>query len=248
MRSVLGVSVLISLLVPAAAFGQSAQVPSFEVVSVRPAAPSQARGGRASASGDRVSYVNTTLNNVLVRAYQVKGYQIDGPSWIFTERYDIVAKAPDNTPKDQIPLMLQTLLADRFRLKLHRETRELPIYALLFVKESPKLEKVEGGGIGVDLSDNGQRLFRRTSMPQLADFIRPMVGRPVFDRTGLDGAYNFPLELSMEEMGGINAAANATQRPSIFTSVQELGLKLESRKAPVEMIVVDGGMKTPSEN
>jgi uncharacterized protein (TIGR03435 family) len=244
MRSVLGWSVLLSL----AASAQSTQVPSFEVASVRPAAPAQ-NGGRASASGDRVSYINTTLANLLYRAYRVQFYQIDGPPWIRTERYDVIAKAPDNTPKDQIPLMLQALLADRFKLKVHRETRELQVYALIFVKESPKLEKLESDAIGgVDLAADGRRRFLRTSMEQLVLYLTSMSGRPVLDRTNLAGAYNFPLDLSMEEAGGINASASAIQRPSIFTSVQELGLKLESRKAPVEMIVVDGGVKTPTEN
>jgi len=244
-RMALGAGALFSIALSA----QSAQAPSFEVASVRPATPSTQGGGRASTSGDRVSYINTTLAHLLYPAYQVEFYQIDGPSWIRTERYDVVAKAPDNTPKDQIPLMLQALLADRFKLKVHRETRELPIYALIFVKESPKLEKVEGDAIGgVDLAADGRRRFLRTSMAQLVLYLTSMSGRPVLDQTGLAGAYNFPLELSMEEVGGINASANATQRPSIFTSVQELGLKLESRKAPVEMIVVDGGTKTPTEN
>jgi uncharacterized protein (TIGR03435 family) len=244
-RVALGAGALVSIALSA----QSGQAPSFEVASVRQAAPSEAHGGRASASGERVSYVNTTLANLLYRAYQVQFYQIDGPSWIRTERYDVVAKAPDNTPKDQIPPMLQALLADRFQLKVHRETRDLPIYALIFVKESPKLEKVESEATGgVDLAADGRRRFLRTSMEQLVLYLTSMSGRPVLDKTNLAGAYNFPLELSMEEVGGINASANATQRPSIFTSVEELGLKLESRKAPVEMIVVDGGTKTPTEN
>ena len=85
-------------------------------------------------------------------------------------------------------------------------------------------------------------------MGQLVTMVTFMVGRPVFDKTDLAGAYNSPLEPSMEEVGGLNAPSDVTQRPSIFTSVQELGLKLESRKAPIEMIVVDGGSKTPTEN
>jgi uncharacterized protein (TIGR03435 family) len=244
MRSVLGLFVLMS----SAACGQSTQIPSFEVASVRPAAPEAGRGGRASTSGDRVSYINTTLNNVLARAYQVKSYQIDGPSWIFTERYDIIAKAPDNTPKDQIPLMLQALLADRFKLKLHRETREIPAYELTFVKESPRLQETEGEARGEFAFVDGRREARRMSMGQLVTMVTFMVGRPVFDKTDHAGAYNFPLELSMEEVGGLNAPSDVTPRPSIFTSVQELGLKLESRKVPVEMIVVDAGTKTPTEN
>ena len=100
-----------------------AQSPTFEVASIKPAAPTNDRGGRITSSGDRVAYTNTTLLNVLARASLVKGYQIDGPSWIRTERYDIIAKAPENTPKDQIPPMLLALLTERFQLKVHRESR-----------------------------------------------------------------------------------------------------------------------------
>jgi uncharacterized protein (TIGR03435 family) len=244
-RMALGAGGLLSIVLSA----QSAQAPSFEVASVRPAAVSQAREGRSSASGDRVAYIHTTMFGLIASAYQVRGFQIDGPSWIRTERYDVVAKAPDNTPKDQVPLMLQALLAERFKLKVHREPRELQIYALIFVKDSPKLEKVESDAIGgVDLAADGRRRFLRTSMEQLVMYLTAMSGRPVVNKTNLAGAYNFPLELSMEEVGGINASSNATQRPSIFTSMQELGLKLDSQKGPIDMIVVDGGIKTPTEN
>jgi len=248
LRYALGWSVLLSLAASWAASGRSRHGPSFEVASVRPAA-AQAREDRSSAGGDRVSYAHTTMFGLIANAYQVRGFQIDGPSWIRTERYDVVAKAPDNTPKDQIPLMLQSLLVERFQLKVHRETRELPVYALIFVKESPKLEKVESDALGgVDLAADGRRRFLRTSMEQLVMYLTAMSGRPVLDKTNRAGVYDFPLELSMEEVGGINASANSTQRPSIFTSVEELGLKLESRKAPFDMIVVDGGTKTPTEN
>src|SRR5580700_3934419 len=205
MRSVLGWSALLSLLMSLAASGQARHAPSFEVASVRPAAASQAREDRSSAGGDRVVYMHTTMFGLIASAYQVRGFQLDGPSWIRTERYDVVAKAPDNTPKGQIPLMLQSLLAERFKLRVHRETRELQIYALIFVKESPKLEKVESDAIGnVDLAADGRRRFLRTSMEQLVLYLTSMSGRPVLDKTNLAGAYNFPLELSMEEAGGIN--------------------------------------------
>ena len=87
----------------------SAQTPTFEAASIKPAAPG-ARGGRTTASGGRCTYANTTLSNVLIPAYDLKAYRVDGPSWIFTERYDILAEAPDDTPMDQIPPMLQALL------------------------------------------------------------------------------------------------------------------------------------------
>lgn len=223
--------------------GLSAQ--SFEVASIRPATPGTGRGGRSTASGDRSNYSNTTLLNVLARAYQVRGFQIDGPSWIRSERYDIVAKAPDNTPKDQIPIMLQTLLSERFQLKLHRERREMSVYVLIAGNGKPKFQKSDG-----DLSyglDNGRRVLKNHTMAQLADFVSLMLQRLVFDRTGISGTYNFPLEMSMEELGGINAKPEFPA-PSVFTIIEGLGLKLESRKEPVEVIVVDSANKVPTGN
>lgn len=223
----------------------AAQNPSFEAASVKPAVPVTGRGGRSTASGDRFTYANTTLVNILARAYLVKGYQIEGPSWLRTERYDIVAKAPENTPKEQIPFMLQTLIAERFRLKLHRERKAMAVYALTLSKGETKFIRSDG-----ELSYglyNGRRELKNHTMAQLAAFLEPMVQRPVFDRTGLAGTYNFPLEMSMEELGGINAKPEVSA-PSIFTIVAELGLKLESGKEPMEVIVVDDGNKVPAEN
>jgi uncharacterized protein (TIGR03435 family) len=226
-------------------FAVSGQSPSFEVASVRIAAPSAGRGGHATASGDRVSYENTTVKNVLARAYGVKGYQIDGPSWILTERYDIVAKAPDDTPKEQIPLMLQSLLTERFQLRVHREERLMPAYELIAGKGAPKLQKSEGA-LTYDMS-GGRRELKNHSIVQLTDFLSSIVQRPVRDKTGITGTYNFSLEMSLEELGGINAKPDVFA-PSIFTIVEGLGLKLESQKAPIEVIVVDSGNKVPTEN
>jgi uncharacterized protein (TIGR03435 family) len=234
----------LATLLPLALLCQS--TPSFEVASVKLAEPSATRGGRASASGDRVSYINTTLKNVLARAYGVKGYQIVGPSWIVTERYDIIAKAPEGTPKEQIPLMLQTLLTERFRLTLHREMKQLGVYALV-TADGPKLQtSPETGEFSFEI-DNGHRVAKRMSMARLADMLALMVGQPVLDKTGLNGAYDFALDYSMEELGGINRP-DAPEAPSIFTIVKQLGLKLDSREAPVETIVIDGGDKIPTEN
>ena len=221
------------------------QPPTFEAASVKLAAPVTGRGGRASSSGDRYTYANTTLANVLARAYDVKGYRVDGPSWIKTERYDIVAKAPDNTPKEQVALMLQVLLTERFELKLHREQRPMQVYALIPGKGPSKVQKSDGD-VGYDMS-NGKRVLKNHTMVQLADMLTLTVQRPVFDRTGLTGTYNIPLEMSLEEFGGINARAEVSA-PSIFTIIEGLGLKLDSRKEPVEVIVVDSGNKTPIEN
>jgi len=142
--------------------------------------------------------------------------------------------------------MLQTLLSERFHLKLHREHRDMPVYLLLSGKGAPKFQKSEGA-LTYDMS-NGRRELKNHTLAQLADFVSMIVQRPVLDRTSLPaGTYNFPLETSMEELGGVNANPDFPA-PSIFTIVEGLGLKLESRKEPVEVIVVDSGNKVPTEN
>jgi uncharacterized protein (TIGR03435 family) len=224
---------------------------SFEVATVKVAAPA-AGGGRASASGDRISYRNTTLLNVLRRAFDLKHFsQVAGPSWVFTERYDIVAKAPDNTPKEQISLMLRALLVQRFKLVLHRETRELPMYALLVGKGPLKMRQLpdEAGDKNSFAFDGGLRRARSMSMGGLAQFVSQILRRPVVDMTGLPGYYDFPLGLSLEERGGLSADAGEPQSsPSIFVTIDKLGLKLDSRKAPLSVIVIDDGIKVPIEN
>jgi uncharacterized protein (TIGR03435 family) len=223
--------------------GQSPQAPSFEVATVKPAAPSATQGGRGSASGDTVTYRNTTLKNALARAFEVvSGNQIDGPSWILTERYDIVAKAPKNTPKEQIPLMLRTLLVERFRLKLHHEDRELRTYVLTTGKGRLKIQRVEDEGEKDSFSiKDGHREAKNLSMAALAQLLSLTLQSPVSDRTGLPGNYNFPLDFSSEETARDSAA-------SIFTIVAELGLKLEAQKQPFDVIVVDAGDRIPTEN
>lgn len=223
----------------------SAQSISFEVASVKPAAPSAGRSSRLTDGADRIMHANTNLHSELARAYLVKGYQVAGPSWIYSERYDIVAKAPEGTRKDQIPTMLQTLLSERFQLVFHHENREMPVYALVAAK-SFKLRETGDSNVGYDLG-GGRRILKNHSMAQLSDFLSAIVQRPVLDRTEMQGTYNFPVDMSLEELGGVNANSEVSA-PSIFTVLDGFGLKLESRKAPFDVIVVDSGNKVPTEN
>ena len=232
---------------------QSTPGPTFEVASVKPAAPSQTPAGRASTSGDRVTMINTTVSNVIGRAYGVKFYQIDGPPWILTERYDILAKAPDNTPKDQIPLMLQSLLAERFKLTIHRETRELPVFALVVAKGGPKFKLGDGGAMSIKPDGTGGYAYKNYSMATLADSLSLMtaLGRPVLDRTGLAGGYSFNADLYNIPKGLSPAEFKeaTVNSDAIFSTLPEqLGLKLESQKAPIEFLVIDHAEKVPVEN
>ena len=239
MRQIRGASIWLS--VSCAIFAQSSAPPAFEVATIRPAARTTG-GGRTSTSGNTVFYNNTTLLNALARAFGLKSAnQVVGPNWVFENRYDIVAKAPENTPKEQFPLMLQTLLIDRFKLVLHHETRDLPAYALVKGSGRLKLREHEGEQNSSPIMSEGRREIRGMNMAALAQLASLTLRSPVVDATGLPGSYDFPLDFTREETGNDSA-------PSIFTVITDLGLKLESHKAPLDVIVIDGGNKVPTEN
>ena len=254
------------------AFGQStAAPPAFEVASIKPAKPQPAGMIRIGMGGDpgRINYSNVSLRDCIRTAYRVKDHQISGPDWLGSERFDIVATLPPNTPREQIPLMLQGLLAERFKLTFHRETKELPVYALVVGKNGPKLKEAEAtsGDRGNMKMMGGHMEAQKFAMGGLADYLSRMVARPVLDMTELKGSYDFTLDFSMEDMQRMLPAGVAvpmerlgggpegrepsegTPGPSIFTALQEqLVLKLESRKGPVEILVIDRVEKVPTEN
>jgi uncharacterized protein (TIGR03435 family) len=253
-------------------FGQPAATPpAFEVASVKLAPPATGNGIRVSMGGDagRVSYSNVTLRNVMTQAYKVKDRQISGPDWLDSERYDIVAKIPADTPKDQVPLMLQTLLAERFKLALHREQKVMPVYALVAGKNGAKLHEAssEAGGFRMSMGPKGRQLTGNASISALSDVLSRFMDRPVLDMTGIKGVFEISLEWTPDdsrsaskfglgapgpgrpEVAAEGKATDSADAPSIFTAVQEkLGLRLEAKKLPIEILVVDHVEKVPTEN
>ena len=221
--------------------GQTAKAPSFESASVKPS-PHDGRAFWASSEGGRISYVKIPLSSLLIIAYQLKDYQIEGPRWIFTENYDLLAKAPNNTPRDQIHLMIQSLLAERFALKVHRDSREMSVYELTAGKTVLRLKQAPSNGTFGMVK--GHREAKGMSMHDLAGLLTTWLHTPVLDKTGLQGPFDFRLELSKEEAGPAGADKALL---SIFTNLQEVGLKLEPKKGPVEVLVVDGGNQVPTE-
>jgi uncharacterized protein (TIGR03435 family) len=223
-----------------------------------------------------VDYKNVSLRSVIATAYEMKEYQISGPDWLDTERFDIVAKTPPNTPKGQIPLMLQNLLAERFKLIAHREQKVMPVYAMVVGKNGFKLKPVEGepdGRMRMTISPRGRQMSGPTTLTALAGGLSQMMDRPVVDLTELKGTYNIDLEWVPDEReggvlskmrimaaqaggggggGGGEAAHAEASEPnglSLFGALQEkLGLRLESRKSPVDILVVDSAEKVPTEN
>jgi uncharacterized protein (TIGR03435 family) len=269
------------LIVSGGAMAQTNARPEFEVASIKPAEPG-ARGMFIRATpGGRVNITNMTLKEMIVIAWRIQPYQISGgPAWLDSVHYDISAK-PENSPKDgEISLMLQSLLADRFQLTIHRETKELPVYALVMARKDGKLgpglaESKEGSCTQPDLSkppplpEPGKlpalscggfiaqpRLLRGVSvaLAQMTPVLARILGRSVVDKTGLTGKFDISLEWIPDEAQALQLAPDAPKLPSdaggpsIFTAIQEqLGLKLESQKSPVEVFVIDRAEK-PSEN
>jgi uncharacterized protein (TIGR03435 family) len=236
--------------------------PSFEVATIKPSDPNSQRQG-LTIQGDRMVTFGTSLSFLITFAYGLHAKQIvGGPAWLETEKYDITAK-PDveGQPNDkQIKSMIQKLLADRFKLTFHKEKKELSAYAITVGKTGAKLTKSEGDPNGLPglgfRGKLGALFVRNATIADFAGLMQTVVlDRPVVDQTGLSGKYDFTLDWTPEasQFGGRGAqvpapADDATAPPDLFTAiVAQLGLKLESAKAAVDVLVVDR-VEKPSEN
>jgi uncharacterized protein (TIGR03435 family) len=265
-------------------FAQTASPsPAFEAVAIRPAAPSAdgrimvgIQGGPGTPNPGQMNFWNISIGDLVQNAYNVKNFQISGPDWLWSERFDITAKVPSGATKEQGRAMMQNMLAQRFRLVLHRTTKDASIYALVVAKGGPKvgseaLKESEAGPAAAPpkrmMMMNGDGLLKMdlkgATMSTLVDMLGTQVDRPIIDATGLTGSYDVSMEFAPDpaimamKMGGIgqpppSAAANAPDlngAPTIFSALtDQLGLKLESRKGPVEHVVIDSVEKTPTEN
>lgn len=239
----------------ALALSASAQTPSFDVASIRPNTSAAGISAIRITAG-RASMENVSLKKVLLNAYGIpddREYAIDGPDWLTSEHFDIEAKFPADTPVPQIRQMLQTMLADRFKLSLHRETRQLPMFSLMLAKNGPKIHPSAEGDSRTS-GRAGHFEAAKITMPKLADLISKQAGLPVVDATGLSGVFDFTLDwsptsdfkIASADSGG---ASGTDTGPSIFTALQEqLGLRLEPGKGPAEVLIVDRIEKTPTEN
>ncbi|HLK61811.1 MAG TPA: TIGR03435 family protein [Bryobacteraceae bacterium] len=310
------------LAIAATAFGQTPAAPlSFEVATIKPSPPIDPvaiASGKPLHAGmkidaSRVDIGNFSIAALIAKAYDVKNYQISGPDWLTAlsaQRFDVMAKMPEGTNKDQVPEMLRSLLAERFKLTIHRETKEHSVYALVVAKGGPKMKEAEplpvapaassdGGpapppstgssqvsvtttGKGAEVTDGqgGKQKMSmgpdgksmriensRISMAMFAEMLTPMVDRPVVDQTDLKGFYQVAIDIPMEELmalarkAGANVPAGAGGAAgsgpadaadptggSVFNTVQQLGLKLDARKSPVEHLVIDHVEKMPTEN
>jgi bla regulator protein blaR1 len=215
----------------------------FEAAVIKPSDPTHVGMQIFSPGPGRLTVMTATLKDMTAFAYRLRRHQVaGGPAWFDGDKYDITAKADGRVTNEQLRLMLQSLLATRFQLTFHRETRELVLYDLVVGKGGPKLHEVDKAGLGLGLGET--RLDGRgATMAILAGALSDRVGRLVEDKTKLAGYYEFTLTWAPE-----GAPADDRTQPDLFTAVQEqLGLRLEPAKGPVEVLSVDHAAK-PSEN
>lgn len=222
--------------------GQVPSPPAFEVASVKPAAPGN-RTRVAYLPGGRFTATSMALTTLLSLAYDMREFQmVGGPAWMASARWDVSAKTDNSSATSkEMSTMLRALLAERFKLVLHPETRTLPVYELsvaasgLKIKESAKdKERSLNGG-------SGRAVGAQVSMETLSQFLSMQLSRAVRDRTGVSGAFDIALTWAPDVSQDLSA-------PSIFTAVQEqLGLKLVSARGPVESIVIDS-VERPTSN
>ncbi|HXP89025.1 MAG TPA: TIGR03435 family protein [Bryobacteraceae bacterium] len=241
----------------------------FEVASVRPSNPDQGFINSTTSSlrvdaNHNVTFVQTTLRDLIMLAYGVGAPQIQGPNFLYVrpdapgDRFDVIAKVPDGATREQVPLMLRALLAERFHLSFHRESKTMQIFALEVAKGGPKMKESNPGATGEarctrSFAEREGATFaavcnRMTSadIAQQLQALAPGYFRdgPVVDLTGLDGLYDFKIEWINR-----GQADNGSPGPTMFDAVQDqLGLKLERRRQPVELLVIDKLDRTPTAN
>ncbi|MBZ5676402.1 MAG: TIGR03435 family protein [Acidobacteriia bacterium] len=273
-----------------------AQAPSnlkFEVASVRPAQPmgTDRVDVGVHVDGAQVRMVSLPMRDYIARAYRMKLYQVTGPEWLTSERFDVIAKLPQGSTPEQIPEMLQSLLEERFQIKVHREKKELPIYALMIGKPPLKIQESapdpnapiapkgtanvsasgSAAGVSVDLGNgsyytfnNGKFEVKKVTMDMLARQLERYVDRPIVDITDLKGTYDLTFSVTTEDYQAmlIHAAVNAGMMlppqvlrlldngsiASLMDGLQQLGLKIDARKAPLDVLVIDQLSKTPTDN
>lgn len=208
--------------------------------------------GLGAFRGGRLTFTNASLNDLLKYAYSMTSdAQLAGPEWIASKavRFDIEALAPVDTPRDRLALMMQSLLAGRLKLAAHHEQRELRYLSLTVGKAGPKMPVAQENPLADTAYNVAGRIVRKhISMPQLALLIARFERQPVIDTTGLDGFYEVNLEWAPSDLSAAEPA-DTPAGPSIYSAVQsQLGLKLEARRGPVDVLVIDSVQKVPAEN
>jgi uncharacterized protein (TIGR03435 family) len=237
--------------------------PAFEVATIKPSDPAS-KGQTVTLRGAEVIATNATVRDLINLAYWLHPKQVGGgPAWMESEKYDMAGKpdAPGQPNVDQMKTMIQKLLADRFQLKYHFEKRDLPAYAVTITKAGAKIIRSQDDPKGLPgfyfgRAAGGTTLtFRNSPMSQVTAILQNFLDKPVVDQSGLSEKYDFTLTFTLDpaqalRLGGAPPAAadNPDAAPDVFAAFQQqLGLKLESTKAPVDVMVIDR-VEKPSEN
>jgi uncharacterized protein (TIGR03435 family) len=265
-------ALVVLVLITSRAEGQAPdQLPSFEVISIKPRTGDRQPGAIPNAP-DRFVRPNVSVAQLMEYAYEVRDFQIlGGPGWVRSDRFEVSAKAETAVPQAQMRLMVQRLLADRFGVRVHRETREMDTYGLVTARRDGRLgEKmraterdcgpiIDAGNVRPRGGDgpppcawfvalmNGFARLRLTGIrvSRFASVLEPMAARKIVDRTGIEGTYDIEFDFLPE--GGLlglpvpNATAlQQSDVPPLTTAIQDqLGLKLESERAPVDVVLID---------
>ena len=227
----------------------AADAPStFEVASIRPS-----QGGREAVDvlPGSVTMRNMRLTGAIRWAYNVLDVQVSGPDWLNSTRFDILAKAGGPAKEPEMQRMMQTLLADRFKLELHRQTKEVNAMVLIVAKGGHKLKEVEQEGSPSFSTGKLNLTGKGATVAQLISFLSREIRLPIIDQTGLTGRYDYFMDINAyitDEMR--NQAGPPVEAPSIIANALQgqLGLKVEAKKMPLEVVVIDKMEKTPTDN
>ena len=232
------------------ALSASAQRPAFEVASVRPANPAGTAG--ISHVGDRITFTNFSLEMLVKWAYRIENDRLAGkPAWLDNVRFDIAAKTAVSPAPGQLESMMQPLLAERFGLTVHKETKELTTYNMVVGKNGPKVKLTATRDLSIqnpfNMSSRGRLTGTSVSTGMLATVLSEQLGRSVSDQTGLKGFFDFTLQWTPDDAE--SAEADTRAGPSLFTAIQEqLGLRLESHRSSEDFLVIDRIERTPTPN
>ena len=276
------VSALIPLCRLLVAYSAVAQTPddslTFEVASVKPHPPSAGepgssfKGGPGTDDPGRITVINRMLSTLVIEAYGIRAFQLESPAWLAENRYDILAKLPPGTTPQQAKVMMRNLLAERFDLKIRRETRDLPVYALVVAKEGLKMkpskesqpptptdpsafQKLKPGGdsfyqpppnvqtiLESYTSEGAKAIGQRQSLSRIVTWLTDSSDKPVINETDIQGNYDFTVTWTPDQN---DAGIDYGLAPALE---KQLGLKLEPRKMPTEMLIVVSALKIPKEN
>jgi uncharacterized protein (TIGR03435 family) len=238
------------LLILAAAGLATAAEPQFEVATVKFNDHSDPRmGSGPSSRNGKFNAGNLTLKKLISFAYDVPEFQMKGPAWLESEHFDVTAKMPDGSPDSQVKPMLRKLLEDRFHLQTHLETAEMSYYALVVGKSGSKIKELRDGEPipPPTFLPGGAAMMTNGTVESFAGQLAPAVGRPVLDKTGMTGRFHIFVNYAPARAGAAGDVSDPG--PDLFTAIQDqLGLKLEPQKGPVEILAVDSAAKLPDGN